>query len=38
VVQGIGPEFKPQHHKKKKKQPGSSLITFNNTFYFTQYV
>jgi hypothetical protein len=23
VVQGVGPEFKPQYHKKKKKKTGS---------------
>jgi hypothetical protein len=24
VAQGVGPEFKPQYHKKKKKQPTST--------------
>jgi hypothetical protein len=25
VAQGVGPEFKPQYHKKKKKKEGSPL-------------
>jgi hypothetical protein len=25
VAQGVGPEFKPQYHKRKKKNPGIKL-------------
>jgi hypothetical protein len=26
VAQGMGPEFKPQYHKKKKKKSGSKFM------------
>jgi hypothetical protein len=36
VPQGIGPEFKPQYHKKRKKLKGNNyiLLIFLNNFIY----